>query len=189
MTTTTTIIDLEQARALARRLQRKHDELGNGRDCRSDNERAVWYASRRELTSVIHGLLNDDLDKPMRLLAEAQATRTAVIEKQAEIEQQLSVHPVSLPDRASIDREHDRQRHLRLQLERLRRGELWSGPGTTFPQLSYLDQRIAELTEKVDRLQRRHAAFVAQAVALLGVADTVTAGADMGNEPAGSEQT
>jgi hypothetical protein len=128
----------------------------------------MWFARCREIGAVISGLRNDDLEKPTRLLAEAQAMRAAVLEKQSEIMQQLDVHPVSLPNRVAIDREHDRQRDLRTELARLLRGELWRAPGVTYPQLTVLDERIAALTEKVDRLTRRHDAYVAQARALVG---------------------
>jgi hypothetical protein len=83
---------------------------------------------------------------------------------------------VSLPNRVAIDREHDRQQHLRRQLTLLKNGQLWSGPGTTYPALDDLDERIATLTEKIDRLQRRHVAFMEAAERLLST-------------PSASEQT
>lgn len=166
--TTTATLDADKLRALIRRLQSTLDQLGDGRDLRSDNEKAVWYAHRRELASVIHGLQNPSIEKPARLLAEAQAMRTAVIERHAAIEQQLSVKPVSLSNRTEIDREHARVQNLQRELSLLLRGELFFAPGEKYPQLSTLDERISALQEKVDRLQRRHAAFIDQARALLG---------------------
>jgi hypothetical protein len=162
MSTLTTPVD-----DLVVQLQARLDALGDGRDCQSDNEKALWYMDRSALASIISGLHNPDLDKPQRLLAEAEAERAAVLAKREAIMAELAVSPVSLPDQRSRDREHDRQTHLRRQLQRLLDGTLYRSPGVTYRRLADLDTQIVDLQQKIARLQAREQAYVTQAQAVL----------------------
>jgi hypothetical protein len=160
--------------ALVARLKEKQAALPDLRDCTSDNAKALNYSDRVTIQSVISGLQNidHDLDKPERLLADLEVERTAVLAEQACIEAEQAKAPPPARSSIDVDREHDRQQHLRRRLELLHRGELLKSPGVAYMRLTDLDARISELRQKIDRLHAKHAAFVDQATALLGA--TVT---------------
>jgi hypothetical protein len=161
--TTTNVDDLIQ------QLKLRLDALGDGRDCRSENEKAIWFANCREIGSIISGLQNPDLDKPTRLLAAVEAERAAHLSARAEIEEELAVVVTEFASSRERDNEHDRRRGAEQRLRLLDRGELLYAPGQAYARLADLDERIAQLQTKVERLQRRHAGFLEQAQALLGV--------------------
>lgn len=155
---------------LIARLKAHHAALGDGRDARSDNERAAWWATTREIAKTISGLQNPDLEKPLRLLAEAEANRAAYLVKEASIEQEIADAPDwrSIADGRQRDREYDRQQALKRQLEMLRAGTLLMAPGVTYEQLGVVNARIAELNTKIASLRARLASHVEAAERLLG---------------------
>jgi hypothetical protein len=106
-----------------------------------------------------------DLARRESALAEAEARREAVAEKQRDIEQALASAPDwrSFADGRQRDQEYDRQAALRQQLQMLRNGTLFLAPGVTYEPPASLDQRIAELTERRDRAQRLLDGHVQQA--------------------------
>jgi hypothetical protein len=153
---------------LIAKLQRHLAALDGGGDCTSDTERASWYSSRTETQRTITGLMNPDLEKPLHLLAEAEERRAAVVQKEAEIEQELAVVPVSFADSRARDREYDRQQLLHRQLKLLHAGDLLRAPGVTYERTADLDVRIAELQQRIATLRARIDAHVQTAAQLLG---------------------
>jgi hypothetical protein len=147
---------------LVAKLNQRLVALGNGKDRKSDNDKALWYAEHRSISSVITGLRNPDTAKPERQLAELTEERTLVIEKQEAIEEEIADEVVSPSNHVE-----DRQQLLRRQLAMLHAGALLRAPGVTFARLTDLDERIAQLNEKLDKLRARHEAFIGQAEALL----------------------
>jgi len=148
-------------------------ELGDGRDLRSDNEKAHYRAAVNATSLTISGLQNPDLEKPERQLAEVLARRDEVLAKRdalaSEIEQFRD--PLQLAGLAR-DREYERQQHVRRSLQLLVQGRLLKSPSETFERLIDLDARIAELEHKLDMLRGRLASHVQQAETLLGVGQT-----------------
>jgi hypothetical protein len=157
---------------LISKLKARQDALGDGRDCRSDNERGTWFSSRTEVQRCITGLMNPDTEKPERLLAACEESRAAFLAKEAEIEQEIAVVPTSFATSSARDREYDRQQLLRRQLQMLHDGDLLRAPGVTYERLADLDSRIAELQQKIASLRARLTSHVQQAEQLLG--ETVT---------------
>jgi hypothetical protein len=102
-------------------------------------------------------------------LTDAEAQRAAVVEKQAELEQAIASAPdyTAIRDGRQRDAEYDRQQNLQRQLEMLANGTLLSSPTTTFPTLTYIDARIAELTDRRNRVQMSLDAHIAAAEQLL----------------------
>jgi hypothetical protein len=92
-------------------------------------------------------------DKVHRLLADAEAQRELVIEKEKELTTAILEAPD--PGTAATARErdaaYDHQRHLVTQLRLLREGRLLQSPGVTFERLPELDARIAELKDRIAR--------------------------------------
>jgi len=133
--------------------------LGDGRDARSDNERAAYRSNYDTTQRCISGLMNapDDLADAQRRLADAEAQRAAWLAKEAEIEQAIATAP-----------ERDKEMRQR-QLQLLRNGVLFVAPGVTLGSLSYIEGRIAELTGERDRAQSALDAHLKQAAALLAV--------------------
>jgi hypothetical protein len=163
--------------ALVERLAAYYDSLGDGRDLRSENERAGWFASRRDAANLRSMLMNlpSDLAREDDQLCALEASRATVIAKRTEIEQEIASapDPATIADSRERDREIERQRQLHLSLELLAAGQLWRAPGHRYAPLAYLDERVREVTEQRDRLQRGLDGAMTQAEALLA-ASTVT---------------
>ena len=70
-------------------------QLGDGRDARSDNEKAAYWRDYNAIQRTISGLLNapHDLDRRLAQLADLEARRTIVLEKQAELEHDIATAP------------------------------------------------------------------------------------------------
>ena len=151
------------------RLKAHQEALGSPGDVRSDNERAHWWATTREVARLITILMNPDTEKPTRLLADLEARRAAVVEKQEQVEQEIAAAPdaLTIADGRERDREHDRQRHVRRQLEMLHDGTLLCAPGVAYARLRDLDQQIADQRRRLDRAQMARDAALRQAEALL----------------------
>ena len=167
MTTTATAPDYSETIA---KLQAHLVSLGDSRDCRSDNEKAAWWSTYKETQRCITSLMNAGaLDKPTRLLAECEERRAVVLAKQAELEKAIADAPDwrSFADGRDRDREYDRQRHLRRQLELLHTGKLLMAPEVFFDLVVDLDVRIKALQERIAALHARLDADLRQAEALL----------------------
>jgi hypothetical protein len=171
---------------LLTKLRERLSALGNGRDCRSDTERAAWYASYNETQSCISGLMNapQDLLREVEQLADLQKRRDAVAKHRDELQRQLAGASVLIEDGRWTevalsmdphvrDTEAERQLQLRNQLELMRNGYLLLAPGVHCERLDYLDERIAEVTVRRDRVQSAFDALVRQADALLSAQMTV----------------
>jgi len=145
--------------------------LGDGKDCRSDNERADWFAASRTHAEVISSLMNApaDLAREQQRLDDLGARRAAVLAKEAEIEQAIADAPPwrEHEDARERDRRYDHIEQLRRSLERLREGTLLYSPGQAFEPLAYLDRRIKEVTERRDRAQNALDACLRRAEQLL----------------------
>jgi hypothetical protein len=159
------------------RLKQHQATLGDGRDLRSDNEKAAWWAAKQEIAHVITTLQNaHDVDKPTRRLAELTAQRDAVIAKREEVEAEIAAAPDwrSFADGRQRDKEYERQQNLRMRLKRLADGTLNASPGVMFPPLDYLDAQIAEQRRKIDRAQAAIDAALKAAEAMLATTTTTT---------------
>ena len=157
---------------LIAKLEQRLASLGDGRDCRSDNERADWWTATMSIRRTISGLRNglQDLIKPTALLTECEERRAVVLAKQAELEKAITDSPDLRSwsgDGMSRDREAERQRQLQLALQRLREGRLLV-QGVPLPAPEDLDARIKELTARRDWAQAALDAYVEQAEAWLG---------------------
>jgi septal ring factor EnvC (AmiA/AmiB activator) len=146
---------------LVAQLKSRLAALGDGRDCRSDNERAAHYATTTSIARCITGLRNlpDDLARANTRLTDVASRRALVAAKQTELEQQLGDCPA-----------HDieRQQRLALQLQWLREGRLLVAPDVFLESPDYLDSRIAELTRKRNSAQWALDAALRETDALLG---------------------
>ena len=153
------------------RLQQRRAAHGDGRDCRSANERAAWWSVATDIDHTVSGLMNapTDLAREQRKLDDLEAERVAATQKHAELAEELVSAPnlSTFADARERDRERERQHQLQRMLERLAEGTLLRTPGTVFRSLAYLDTRIAEVTEQRDRAQRALDGLVQQAEALL----------------------
>ena len=168
MTTTINVDDL-----LAR-LQAHYARLGDGRDCRSQRERADWYAATTTCAQLISGLMNgpQDVARQQARLDDLEASRAAVVAKIAEVEQAILDAPPwrEHPDARERDRRYDHIAQLRRQLEHLHAGTLLRAPDRCYERLDDLDRRIKEVTERRNRLQLQLDAHLRQAEALLAAA-------------------
>ena len=160
------------------KLQQHLTSLGDGRDCRSDNEKAAWWSACTDTQRTISGLLNlpADLARAEAKLTEAEAPRDAWLAKQDELTAQIAAFTDwrLAGDARARDTEYDRQRDLTRQLQRLHQGTLFAGPGLTFGSLAPLEARVAELTARRDRAKQQLDALLTQAEALLGELVTTT---------------
>src|SRR5688500_12476478 len=81
---------------LIARLQQLEASLGDGRDVlNTADAQAGFWTEKRAIATAINGLKNApaDLEKPARLLADAEAHRQIVIAAQAEIERLIEEAP------------------------------------------------------------------------------------------------
>jgi hypothetical protein len=159
-------------------VRQRREELGDGRDLRSDNEKDVWYAATRTCANTISGLMNApaDLARQQSRLDDLDARRAVVVAKEAELEQQLAAAPPwrEHPDARERDRRYDHIANLRRQLEHLHAGTLWAAPGVCYEQLDDLDRRIADVRDRRDRAQAALDAHVKAAEAMLAAEQPVT---------------
>jgi hypothetical protein len=97
-----------------------------------------------------------------------------VLTKQASLEGEIADAQDwdTFPNAHMRDREFDRQRTLRMQLQLLHEGTLLIAPGIAAGRLSDIDARIAELQQKIAMLRAWLASDVQAAEAWLG--DAVT---------------
>jgi len=163
---------------LVTRLHTHHASLGDGRDCRSQNERAEWHARSTTAARVYSELRNvpSDLAREQATLDGLEASRAVTVAKQGALEQEIAAAPDwrLMEDARARDDEYDRQRHLRRQLEHLHAGTLLQSPGECYLPLDHLDRRIAEVTDRRDRLQRQLDGAIAQAEQLLSAASVTS---------------
>jgi hypothetical protein len=132
--------------------------LGDGRDLRSDNEKAAYHASYNSTARCISNIpnLTADLARMTARVDEAQAKVTAWLAKEAEIEADIA---------AATD---DQQRALKLrQRQLLHLGTLLVAPDTTLGSLAHLEVRVTELTERRDGIQQQLNTWTAVAEQLL----------------------
>ena len=171
----TTIIATTTATAnvddLVSKLKTKLAALGDGRDARSDNERAAYRRDYDAIQGTISGLMNapDDVSRFERRLADVEAARAETLAKQRENEQAVATapDPHSFADARQRDAAHDRLQHLKRQRELLAAGQLLKAPGEFFASPADLDARIAELTDRRDRARRALDGYMQQAETLL----------------------
>jgi len=143
--------------AVVAKLQAHLAALGDGRDCRSDNERATYRRAYDATQACISGLG----DAPVQLarvqarIEECEAQRVAFLAKEADIERAIATAPdwTRIADTRERDKEQNRQESLTRQLELLRKGALYRAPGMTYAPLDHIEERIAELTRRRDALQ------------------------------------
>lgn len=159
--------------ALVKQLQAREAALGDGGDVlNTPHAQATFYALKRTLAAVISGLRNvpADLARPTELLVDAEAQRQEVLDKDTELVQAIETAPdwSTFTDARERDKEYDRQRDLRLQLQHLHRGTLYKSPGVTYPRLDYIEHTIADLTQRRDHAQSALDALVRDAEAVLG---------------------
>ena len=173
MTTATSNID-----GLVAKLKAAQAALGDGRDCRSENERAAHWATARTVADLISALANlpADLGAVQTRLDDVEAQRREVVAKLAELETEIVNFRDwrTFPDARERDAEWERQHQTRRALERLREGTLWKAPGVVFEPIDYLDRRLKELTERLDRAQAALDAHVEQAKKLLAAQPVAT---------------
>jgi hypothetical protein len=156
---------------LLAKLTAQQTALGDGRDARSDNERATWFAAYRAHQEVISTLQNapDAVGREQRKLDDLEARRAAVVAKETSLQQEIADAPPwrEHPDGRERDRRYDHIDQLRRSLERLRAGTLLCAPDRCYEPLSYLDRRIAEVRERRDRAQLALDSCLRQAEQLL----------------------
>jgi hypothetical protein len=157
------------------RLHAHRESLGDGKDLRSDNERAFWHAERLDAARTLTALRDGPgTTKAQRLLADIELSIAAIDEKQREIENELRDVPTSFPDRRSEDHERARQDHLHLQLRFLREGRLLIAPGLTAERREVLEMRRAELLKKIAVAESAFASHVANARRILKESEVTT---------------
>ena len=145
--------------------------LGDGRDKRSEAERADYFTAYRAHAETISALMNapNEVAREQQNLDDLNARRAAFVAKDGEIEQEIATapDPSTIRDGRERDKEYDRQQQLRQSLQLLRDGRLLRAPGLVYEPLAYLDARIKEVTERRDRAQLALDAAIATAEALL----------------------
>lgn len=157
--------------------------LGDGRDAKSENERADWWSRHVATQGCISALMNlpDDLARAERRLADAVADRAETTAEQAELEQLVAAFTDwrLAGDARQRDQEYDRQRSVKLQLQLLRDGRLLAAPGVTFLAPAEAERRCAELTDRRERAQLALDGHLKQAEALLTAPRPVDSAADV----------
>ena len=120
--------------------------LGDGRDCRSENEYATYRTAYDALARAISGLRNApaDLLREEQRLADLEARRAASLEKQLELEQAIAAAPdlSTIRDGRERDKEYGRRQDLQRKLYLLSSGRLLYAPGQTYEHPGALDLRI-----------------------------------------------
>ena len=150
--------------------------LGNGRNLRSDDEKADYTTRYNEAQGCLSQLVNPPNPRRVAALAEARAERVAWLGKEEELTTEIS----SFKDwrTAATLREKmpslERQSVLKHQLRRLRDGTLYVSPGKTFGTLDVIEQRIAELEARVAREQAAFDAALAAAERILAAVEVTT---------------
>lgn len=160
--------------AIVSKLKTRLAALGDGRDCKSENERITYRRHYDTVQGCISGLMNvpSDLAAEQPRLDDLEARRRAVIEKQTALETTIANFTDwrLQPDARLRDAEWEQQHQTRRALERLREGSLLKAPGVVFERLADLDARIAEERKRRDALQSALDAHLKQAEALLAAA-------------------
>jgi hypothetical protein len=142
---------------LVAKLQAHLAALGDGRDAKSDNERATYRRDYDTVQGAISGLMNepDHLAKVTARIEDLDACRAAFLAKQKDTEQAIETAPdwQTMTDARARDKEQNRQLHLQRQLQLLHEGALYRAPGVTYGDLDSIDARIAELTQRRNSAQ------------------------------------
>ncbi|HYT69214.1 MAG TPA: hypothetical protein VEL51_22525 [Vicinamibacterales bacterium] len=156
------------------RVKASQSALGDGRDARSENERADYWGQYNTHQQVISALMNlpSDIAREEQHLADLEARRADVVAKFAELETAIADFTDwrTVPDARARDAEWQRQWDLRRALQRLEEGTLLKAPGGCHERLGDLDQRIGEVRDHRDRARSALDAHLKAAVALLGAA-------------------
>ena len=158
---------------LVPQLQAKLTALGDGRDKRSENEQITYRQSYDAIQKTISGLIDapDQIARQQARLDEWLARRAAYLVKEQDILKQIKDAPDAhaIADARTRDKEIERQRHLGRSLDLLRDGLLIVAPNVMLGSLNIIDARIAELTDRRDRLQMQLDGHVQTAEQLLAV--------------------
>ena len=129
------------------KLESHSARLGDGLAGEPLNDQAAYWRTFDTIQRTISGLKHtpDDLNKLLARLAEREERRAAVLKKQASLEAEIANAQDwgTFPNAHMRDREFDRQRTLRMQLQLLHEGTLLIAPGIAAGRLSDLDARIA----------------------------------------------
>ena len=139
--------------------------LSNGLAGKPLDEQAAYWRTCDTIQRTISGLKNtpEDLNQLLAKLAEREEHRAAVLKKQALLEEEIAAAAAqewrTFADAHERDREFDRQRTLRMQLQMLHEGTLLIAPGIAAGRLSEIDARIAELQQKIAILRARLASM------------------------------
>src|SRR5438093_13216167 len=120
---------------LVAKLQQQEAAVGLARTALNENTaltQAAFHDKEQKLGLCIRGLTSAprELEAEQALLAELEERRAIVLTKQAEIEQQIADAPDwrLAGDGHARDQEYERQRTLKLELQRLRAGTLLFAP-------------------------------------------------------------
>ncbi len=166
-----TTISMTDIPDLLLRLKDAEAALGDGRDLRTDNEKADYVARRNVVARTVSALSNlpHEVATLDAKLADLAARRAVVTAKREEIEIAIRDTPAlqTFSTAQERDREADRQRHLLRQREHLHAGTLFASPGVPFERLDVLDASITELTKRRDAAQMALDAQLQVAAAVL----------------------
>ena len=160
---------------LVAQLQERLTALGDGRDARSDTERAAWWTATTEIQRCLSTLRNGPYVEASALLADCEQQLAMIEQKEAELTAALTA--ATSPSDATLDsRARDRAlahlQHLQLQRQALREGRLLIAPGIALDQRVTIEHRIAELRARIAHEDSVYAYAVAEAERLLSA--TVT---------------
>jgi DNA repair exonuclease SbcCD ATPase subunit len=167
---------------LVERLQQQEAAVAVARNRLNEDTfraQAAFRDTAQKLGLCIAGLTSAprELDAEEAQLVELEQRRAVVLKKQADIEQAIADAPDwrMCPTGRDRDREYERQRTLKQQLQLLRAGTLLFAPNQCYPRLEDLDARLKESNERIESLRAQLAAHLQQAEVLLG--ETVTTSA------------
>ena len=147
--------------------------LGNGdrRDCKSDNERAAWWAATSKIQRSIRVLSDGPYTaKASRLLADCETQLAVILQKDGELARAIAdaPDPMSIPDTRERDPRNRAPAASPVGAARaLRDGRLLIAPDVAAERRADVEQRIAELQARITREDAVFAAAVAQAERLL----------------------
>jgi hypothetical protein len=160
---------------LVEKLQQQEAAIGVARNALNMNiaqAQAAFHDTEQELGLCIMGLTSAprELDAEQALHAELEERRAIVLTKQTELEQQIVDAPDwrLAGDAHARDKEYDRQRTLKMQLQRLREGTLLCAPNQVYARVEVLDARLRESNGRIERLRAQLAAHLQLAEVLLG---------------------